>query len=106
MPKARRTPPPLHVVVVDTNILWDKDKRLPVCTSFDEFWTRNSPLIPMALHVPEVVLGELHFQQATSALKVLASITENFTELCGITQCSYSHKANEAKIKGSSPSET
>jgi hypothetical protein len=60
MPKLRRTPPP-HIVVVDTNILWDRDKKLPVCLAFDEFWRKNSPLIPMTLNVPEVVFGELQF---------------------------------------------
>ena len=100
MPKVRRAPPPHHVVVVDTNILWDKDKKLSVCVAFDEFWTRNSSLIPMELRLPEVVFGELHFQQATSALKALSNITENFTELAGITNSPYSHKCNESTIKG------
>ena len=54
MPRVRRTPPPQHIVVVDTNILWDKDKKLSVCIAFDEFWKRNSPLISMTLNVSEV----------------------------------------------------
>jgi len=100
MPRVRRTRAPQHIVVVDTNILWDKDKRLPVCTAFDEFWNRNSPLIPMTLYVPEVVFGELHFQQTTSALKLLSSINESFSELAGITSAPYTHKCNEVTIKG------
>lgn len=99
MPKTRRTPPPQHVVVVDTNILWDKDKKLSVSQTFDAFWQKTSPLIPMTLHVPEAVLGELQFQQTTSALKALANINENFSELAGITSSPYSHKCNEATIK-------
>ena len=79
--------------------MWDKDKKLPVCTAFDDFWTKNSSLIPMDLHIPEVVFGELHFQQATSALKALTNIAENFTELAGITSSVYSHKCNESTIK-------
>jgi hypothetical protein len=71
MPKIRRKPPPQHLVIVDTNILWDKDKKLPVSPAFDAFWGKNSPLLPMTLHVPHVVMGELHFQQTTSALKSL-----------------------------------
>ena len=78
MPKVRRTPPPVHVVVVDTNILWDKDKKLPVSQAFDAFWRKNSPLIPMTLNVPDVVFGELQFQQTTSALKALAGISDGF----------------------------
>lgn len=99
MPRVRRTPPPQHIVVVDTNILWDKDKKLPVCIAFDQFWEKNSPLIPMTLNVPEVVFGELHFQQTTSALKSLSSINDSFSELAGITSAPYTHKCNEAAIK-------
>ncbi|MCT6718877.1 PIN domain-containing protein [Acidovorax sp. K2F] len=99
MPKAKRTPPPEHIVVVDTNILWDKDKKLPVSPSFDNFWIKNSKVIPMSLRVPEVVFGELHFQQTTSALKALASINENYGELSGITNSQYTHRCNEATIK-------
>lgn len=99
MPKVRRTPPPQHVVVVDTNILWDKDKKLPVCIAFDEFWKKNSSLIPMTLNVPDVVFGELHFQQTTSALKSLTSINDNISELAAITCAPYAHKCNEASIK-------
>ena len=84
MPKVKRAPPPPHLVVVDTNILWDKDKKLPVSAAFDEFWNRNSPRIPMSLRVPEVVFGELHFQQTTSAVKTLSNITEGFAEISGI----------------------
>lgn len=100
MPKVRRTPPPLHLVVVDTNILWDRDKKLPVSSAFDEFWKKNSPLIPMTLNVPEVVFGELQFQQTTSALKALANITDSFAELAGITSATYGHKCSETTIKG------
>lgn len=99
MPKIRRKPPPQHLVIVDTNILWDKDKKLPVSPMFDTFWGKNSPLLPMTLYVPHVVMGELHFQQTTSALKALGVITESFQELTGITQASYGHKCNEATIR-------
>ena len=99
MPKVRRTPPPTHLVVVDTNILWDKDKKLPVSQAFDEFWRKNSPEIPMELFVPDVVFGELHFQQATSALKALSSINDGFAELSGITSANYAHKCNEATVR-------
>ena len=99
MPKVRRTPPPQHIVVVDTNILWDKDKKLPVSIAFDDFWKKNSPLIPMTLNVPDVVFGELLFQQTTSALKLLSNIDDNFSELAGITCAPYTHKCTESTIK-------
>lgn len=99
MPKVRRKPPSQHLVIVDTNLLWDRDKRLPVSPAFDAFWSKNSPLIPMTLHVPEVVLGELQFQQTTSALKALTTINDTYAELAGITGSRYSHKCNESTIK-------
>ena len=99
MPKVHKKLPPEHLVVVDTNILWDKDKKLPVSPIFDAFWAKNSPLLPMSLHVPQVVLGELYFQQTTSALKALATISESFQELAGITATSYAHKCNESTVR-------
>ncbi len=99
MPRVRRSPPPPHVVVVDTSVLWDRDKKLSVCAAFDSFWDQNSSRIPMTLHVPEVVFGELHFQQTTSALKAVATISESVSELSGITAATYNHKCNESKIK-------
>jgi hypothetical protein len=99
MPKVQRSKPPTHVVVVDTNILWDKDKKLSVSPAFDHFWKSNSALIPLELRVPEVVFGELHFQQTTSALKSLSTISEAFDELSGITTSKYGHKCNESTIR-------
>ena len=40
----------------------------------------------MELHLPEVVFGELHFQQTTSALKALSNIADNFTELAKLSK--------------------
>ena len=99
MPKVHRKPPPEHLVIVDTNILWDKDKKLPVSPLFDAFWAKNSPLLPMSLHVPQAVLGELYFQQTTSALKAVTSISENFQELASITASPYAHKCNETTVR-------
>jgi len=99
MPKVKKKLPPDHLVVVDTNILWDKDKKLPVSAAFDTFWAKNSPLLPMSLHVPQVVLGELYFQQTTSALKALTTISDSYQELAGITAASYTHKCNEATVR-------
>lgn len=99
MPNVLRKPPPVHVVVVDTNILWDKDKKLPVCVAFDDFWKKNSLLVPLELHLPDVVIGELQFQQTTSALKSLTTIKEQLDELSGISHSIYTHKASEATIK-------
>lgn len=53
----------------------------------------------MSLRVPEVVFGELHFQQTTSAVKTLSNITEGFAEISGITNAVHAHKLNETTIK-------
>ena len=95
----KRDPPSKHLVVVDTNILWDKDKKNAACPDFDRFWKSNLTLIPLELHIPEVVFGELHFQQTTSAQKLSSSISESLVELCGITQSKYVHKVEEHKVK-------
>lgn len=102
MPKrvvARRAHSPPHVVLVDTNILWDKNKSYAVSPAFDAFWKDNSSRIPLELLVPEVVLGELKFQQTTSALKALKAVTEHFAILSGIAQHTHSHKISNDLIR-------
>jgi len=99
MPKIIRDTPQTHLVVVDTNILWDKDKKNAVSPDFDRFWKDNSSLIPLELRIPEVVFGELHFQQTTSALKSCAAAREHMSELSGITQSRYVPKIDENKIR-------
>lgn len=88
-----------HLVVPDTNILWDADKKNSVSPDFNTFWERNIPLIPLRLLVPEVVLGELQFQQATSAIKCASAITDNMAELSGITQSKYETLLDQQKVR-------
>jgi hypothetical protein len=99
MPKVKREPLPTHVIVPDTNILWDKDKKSSVSPDFDAFWAKSQLLIPLRLVVPEVVLGELQFQQATSANKLASNVEEQIKELSGIAQASYSIHLDGEKIK-------
>lgn len=99
MPKVRREPPSQHLVVVDTNILWDKDKKNAASPEFERFWKSNLSLIPLQLQVPEVVFGELHFQQTTSAQKLCLAIREDLQELSGVAQFNYVSKVDENKIK-------
>ncbi|WP_152556590.1 PIN domain-containing protein [Methylobacter tundripaludum] len=89
MNKIKRDQIHAHIVVPDTNILWDKDKKNSVSPEFGKFWVKNLKLIPLELVVPEVVLGELHFQQATSAMKLASSITSQIAELSGIAEANY-----------------
>ena len=99
MPKVRLDPVPEHLVVPDTNILWDKDKKKSVSSDFNLFWARNTPLIPLHLVIPEVVLGELQFQQTTSAIKCATTATDQMTELSGITQGKYELRLDHQKIR-------
>lgn len=99
MPKVKLEPVPDHIVVPDTNILWDKDKKNAVCPDFDQFWSRSSSVIPLKLFVPEVVLGELQFQQATSAIKCATTVSDQMTELSGITQKKYEPRLDHTTIR-------
>ena len=99
MPKIRRDVLATHIIVPDTNILWDKDKKNSVSADFNAFWERNKSLISIKLIVPEVVLGELQFQQATSAIKLASTVAENLQELSGVAQATYSTRLDNEKIK-------
>lgn len=99
MPRIKLESPPLHLVVPDTNILWHEDKKNPVSPAFNEFWKKNAPLIPLKLIISEVVLGELHFQQATSATKLAKTITQQTADLCGVTHSKYDARLDSNKIK-------
>ena len=99
MTKIKRDSPPIHEVVVDTNILWDKNKKNAASPEFDLFWKSSLSLIPMQLLVPEVVFGELHFQQTTSANKLCSIVKEGLIELSGIAEFNYAPKVEEQKVK-------
>lgn len=99
MPKVKFEPPPPHVVVPDTNILWDEDKKNTVSPAFDEFWKESAPLIRLSLTVPEVVFGELHFQQTTSAIKLAKNISQQIADLSGITSTKYDARLDPQKIR-------
>jgi hypothetical protein len=86
MSKIRRRSPNPHIVVCDTSILWHEDKARVVNPIFDEFWQKHSQAFPMELVIPDVVRGELLFQQTTSALKSLAKASTTFAELSQVTE--------------------
>ena len=88
-----------HIVFVDTNILWDKDKKFPVDPNFDNFWHKNSSICSLELHIPEIVFGELHFQQTTSALKAMNQASESLKLMSDIAATIYKHRATEQKLK-------
>jgi hypothetical protein len=99
MPKVKLEPVPEHIVIPDTNILWDKDKTNSVSEEFDQFWSKNSDLIPLRLYIPEVVIGELQFQQATSAIKLADTASDNISNLSKITKGKYKISIDHSKIR-------
>jgi len=94
-----RPSPPEHILVIDTNILWDKDKGNVVNLAFDQFWDRNSPTFPMKLMIPATVQGELLYQQTTSALKLLEKANESIREIERITGKHYSHRVTKDRVQ-------
>ena len=58
-----------HIVIPDTNILWFKDKSKVVNPDFDSFWDNYAQDSNLHLVIPDVVKGEMLFQQSTSAIK-------------------------------------
>lgn len=80
----RRTTPKPHVVIVDTNALWHKDKAPAVSPDFDKGWDEVAKLARLELVVPETVREELLFQQTSSAWKRLESARDAVREISGI----------------------
>ena len=69
--------------------------------AFDTFWILHSKEFKLELKIPEVVIGELKFQQATSALKAMNNASENLTHVNVVCNKNYNHKVTELKIKRS-----
>ncbi len=99
--KLKKVEPPEHFVFVDTNILWHEDKSLTVHPDFDLFWHKYCKDFKLKLLIPEVVKGELWFQQTTSAIKRLEKINDEVKEIDKITNKFHKHNISENKIKTS-----
>jgi hypothetical protein len=99
MRKILKGQPPGHLVIVDTNILWCKDKGPAVSPEFDKFWSDHEGIVSMELVIPEVVRGEILFQHTTSAIKTLIKIKESFHEISSITAKTHTHRMTEDTIK-------
>src|SRR6266513_1489877 len=99
MPRIIRPSPPEHLVVVDTNILWTDDKSVVVHPDFDVFWQKYSSIFPMKLILPDIVRGELLFQQVTSASKALEKANLHIREVSRVTGKEYSHRVTFERIK-------
>lgn len=88
-----------HVVIPDTNILWHEDKTLTVNPEFDKFWDEHKILLPMELAIPEVVFGELHFQQTSSAHKALAKAKKEIEHISKVSGKRHGTKISENAIQ-------
>lgn len=99
MPRIIRKDPQTHAVIVDTNILWHEDKKNIVNPEFDNFWKEQCSNFNLKLYVPEVVKGELLFQQATSAIKAKRKIDDCMDKVNQITEKRYSHRITDDEIK-------
>lgn len=99
MQKRLRTKPIPHVIIPDTSILWCEDKKPAVSPDFESFWDNHQKLVPLELVIPEIVRGELLFQQVTSALKQYEKVTSTLGELSAIAQCKHEFSITAEEIK-------
>ncbi len=89
----------MHMLVVDTNVLWLRDKGPIVNPEFDTFWKDHKELLRMELIVPEVVRDELIFQHYASGKKVIEKVTEHMSEFSSITAKKHRHRLSEEALK-------
>ena len=66
---------------------------------FDAFWQTYSKDSNLHLTIPEVVKGEILYQQTTSALKQLKKASQSLSEICSITDSKYSLRLTPKRIK-------
>lgn len=97
--RIRKDAPIPHVLFVDTNFLWHSDKSQVVDPEFEKFWKAYSGPSALELRIPEVVCGELVFQQTTSALNSLRKANAALSEIERITNKVYSHRITEARVR-------
>ena len=89
----------IHIMIVDTNILWFKEKGPAVNPEFDTHWDENTALSKIELVIPEVVRGEILFQQTTSATKAFDKAQEQMEVVTSITTNNYKNNTNKNKLQ-------
>ena len=99
MARITRKEPSKHIVVPDTNVLWHKEKSQVVAPDFDKFWDEHLKAFDLELVVPEVVEGELLFQQTSSALRALGRANEDIAHVSSVAGSKYSHRITEARVR-------
>lgn len=95
----RREKPPKYVLIPDTGLLWHDDKCLIVNPEFDSFLSQHSKKYELEVHVPEIVMEELSFQQSTSAIKSFEQILPLLEKLNQIIDKNINIKITNAEIK-------
>lgn len=87
------------MLIVDTNVLWLKDKGPMVNPEFDTFWNDHKGQLRMELVIPEVVRDELIFQHCASGKKLIEKVTESMSEFSSITVKKHRHRLSEEALK-------
>ncbi len=98
MPKIKRVKPPLHNLILDTNALWHNDKSNVVSPDFQKFWDSFAEEFDLKLRLPEVVRGELLYQQTSSALTSLERANNQFESMSIISGVSYKHRLTSQRL--------
>ena len=88
-----------HLIIVDTSILWHEDKSHVVHPDFKTLWDNYAKEFNFKLVVPEVVRGEILFQQCTSAIKSIKKATEFIEQVERISEHHYFQRIKESEIK-------
>lgn len=100
MPKRiiKQAPKP-HILIPDTSAVWHEDKQYVVNPEFHSFYESYAPECSLELYIPEVVRGELLFQQTMSALKSLTRANLSIQEIQRVTTRTYGHRITDVRIK-------
>jgi hypothetical protein len=99
MQKIKRKVIPKHILIPDTNVLWQESKEECVSQDFTRFWTEHSSKYEIELVLPGVVKDELLYQQTSSALTVLNRINKQFDSISSIANKKYKHRLTSQKVK-------
>lgn len=87
-----------YLVIIDTNIIFHQDKKHVVDPDFEELWEEQASLYDLSLYIPEVVEGEIIFQQTGSALKFFERANNQFDSLRGVTDQAYPHRVTKSRV--------
>jgi hypothetical protein len=86
-------------LVLDTNVLWHPEKNVPVSPLFESFISKNRDAHNIKVFVPEVVFGELLFQQTSTAVDLLSKVNKNIHSLSEICSQKYKHRIADDRVK-------